>query len=156
MWIDGYADKYQKINGFKIRVKTSETEELEGFMSLEPSTRSTYDIAMRDATIDGLVTMDNIEELKAVSSNMREKSSFITIGKELRLTPAKAKRTYEMYYHKQVLELVKALLDKVEGDKEKKAVWEYCFRGHRSAKKRYDMLTKEQNLPEHLSEEVIF
>ena len=65
MWVDGYADKYQKINGFKIRVKTSETEELEGFMSLEPSTRSTYDIAMRDATIDGLVTMDNIEELKA-------------------------------------------------------------------------------------------
>ena len=63
-----------------------------------------------------------------------EKASFITIGKELRLTPAKAKRTYEIYYHKQVLELVKALLDKVEGDKEKKAVWEYCFRGYRSAK----------------------
>lgn len=64
MWIDSYADKYQRINGFKMKLKVSEEDELEGFISLEPSTRSTYDIAMRDATIDGLVTMDKIEELK--------------------------------------------------------------------------------------------
>lgn len=64
MWVDSYADKYQRINGFKMKLKVSEEEELEGFISLEPSTRSTYDIAMRDATIDGLVTMDKIEELK--------------------------------------------------------------------------------------------
>ena len=64
MWEDSYADKYQRINGFKMKLKVSEEEELEGFISLEPSTRSTYDIAMRDATIDGLVTMDKIEELK--------------------------------------------------------------------------------------------
>lgn len=64
MWVDSYADKYQRINGFKMKLKVSEEDELEGFISLEPSTRSTYDIAMRDATIDGLVTMDKIEELK--------------------------------------------------------------------------------------------
>lgn len=64
MWLDSYADKYQRINGFKMKLKTSEKEEIEGFISLQPSTRSTYDIAMRDATIDGLVTMDKIEELK--------------------------------------------------------------------------------------------
>lgn len=64
MWVDSYADKYQRINGFKMKLKVSEEEELEGFISLEPSTRSTYDIAMRDATIDGLVTMDKIQELK--------------------------------------------------------------------------------------------
>lgn len=64
MWVDSYADKYQRINGFKMKLKTSEKEEIEGFISLQPSTRSTYDIAMRDATIDGLVTMDKIEELK--------------------------------------------------------------------------------------------
>ena len=79
-----------------------------------------------------------------------EKASFITIGKKLRITQVKAKRTYEMFYHEQVLKLVKALQDKGESDKEKRAVWEYCFRGYRTAKKRYDMLTKEQDLAQHL------
>ena len=64
MWLDAYADKYQRVNGFRIQLRISETEEVEGFLSLKPSTRSTYDIAMRDATIDGLITMDKICELK--------------------------------------------------------------------------------------------
>lgn len=64
MYLDGYAHLYQKINGFKIRIKAPNNTELSGYLSLEPSTRSTYDIAMRDATINGLVTMDNIEKLK--------------------------------------------------------------------------------------------
>lgn len=64
MYLDGYAHLYQKINGFKIRIKAPNNTELKGYLSLEPSTRSTYDIAMRDATINGLVTMDNIEKLK--------------------------------------------------------------------------------------------
>ena len=41
MWVDSYADKYQRINGFKMKLKVSEEDELEGFISLEPSTRST-------------------------------------------------------------------------------------------------------------------
>ena len=64
MYLDGYAHLYQKINGFKIRIKAPNNTELKGYLSLEPSTRSTYDIAMRDATINGLVTMDDIEKLK--------------------------------------------------------------------------------------------
>ena len=64
MYLDGYAHLYQKINGFKIRIKAPNNTELSGYLSLEPSTRSTYDIAMRDATINGLVTMDDIEKLK--------------------------------------------------------------------------------------------
>lgn len=62
-YYDAYADKYQKINGFKIFVKASNNREYEGYLSLKPSTRSTYDIAMRDATIDGLITMDEIDKL---------------------------------------------------------------------------------------------
>ena len=58
---EAYAHIYQKMEGFKIKIKTSSTEEATGYLSLNPSTRSTYDIAMRDATIDGLITMDNIE-----------------------------------------------------------------------------------------------
>lgn len=64
MWLDAYASKYQEKNGFRIKLKISEIEEVQGFLSLKPSTRSTYDIAMRDATIDGLITMEQIEELK--------------------------------------------------------------------------------------------
>lgn len=63
MYIDAYAHLYQKINGFKIFVKAKD-KEIEGYLSLKPSTRSTYDIAMRDATIDGLITFDEIEKIK--------------------------------------------------------------------------------------------
>lgn len=61
---EAYAHIYQKMQGFKIIVSISSTETLVGYLSLKPSTRSTYDIAMRDATIDGLITMDEIEKLK--------------------------------------------------------------------------------------------
>ena len=71
-----------------------------------------------------------------------EKASFATIAKELRMTQAKAKRTYEMFYHKQVLELINALQEKAESNEEKSAIWDYYFNEYKSAKKRYDMLTK--------------
>ena len=87
---------------------------------------------------------------RVVEMREAEKASFITIGKKLRITPAKAERTYELFYHEQVLELVKALQDKVESDQEKRAIWDHCFRRYRTAKKRYDMLTKEQELSQHL------
>jgi len=61
---EAYAHIYQKMEGFKIKIKISSNEEATGYLSLNPSTRSTYDIAMRDATIDGLITMDDIEKLK--------------------------------------------------------------------------------------------
>lgn len=65
MYLDPYADKYQKMNGFKITIlKEEETDNLEGYISFEPSTRSTYDMAMRDATIDGILTMDEIDKVK--------------------------------------------------------------------------------------------
>lgn len=63
-WIDGYADLYQKINGFKIVILGKDNNNLDAYLSMKQSTRSTYDIAMRDATIDGLVTMDDISLLK--------------------------------------------------------------------------------------------
>ncbi len=71
-----------------------------------------------------------------------EKASFVTIAKELRMTQAKAKRTYEMFYHKQVLALIHALQEKAESKEEKAAIWDYYFRRYHSSKKRYDMLTK--------------
>lgn len=75
---------------------------------------------------------------------MREvqKKSFIAIAKELRMTQAKARHTYEAFYHKKVLELIIDLQEKAETDEEKRAIWEYCYRGYKSAKTRYDMLIK--------------
>lgn len=61
---DAYAHIYQKMEGFEIKVYAPNNKMLDGYLSLKPSTRSTYDIAMRDATIDGLITMDKISELK--------------------------------------------------------------------------------------------
>lgn len=64
MYPEAYAHIYQKMEGFKIKVLQPNNKTLQGYLSLTPSTRSTYDIAMRDATIDGLITMDNIEKLE--------------------------------------------------------------------------------------------
>lgn len=61
---DAYAHLYQKMEGFKIKIYGPKNRMLDGYLSLNPSTRSTYDIAMRDATIDGLITMDEIKELR--------------------------------------------------------------------------------------------
>lgn len=71
-----------------------------------------------------------------------EKASFVAIAKELRMTQAKARHTYEGFYHKQVLELIRALQEKSESNEEKMAIWNYYFRGNNSSKKRYDMLIK--------------
>lgn len=82
-------------------------------------------------------TVARVIELRDV-----EKASFVTIAKELRMTKAKAKHTYEMFYHKQVLELINALQEKAESKEEKEDIWNYYFRRYHSSKKRYDMLTK--------------
>lgn len=64
MYPDAYAHLYQKMEGFKIKIIDKDNKFLEGYLSAEQSTRSTYDMAMRDATIDGLITMDEIDKLR--------------------------------------------------------------------------------------------
>lgn len=82
-------------------------------------------------------TVARVIELRDVG-----KASFVTIAKELRMTQAKAKHTYEMFYHKQVLALINVLQEKTESIEEKAAIWDYYFRRCYSSKKCYDMLTK--------------
>lgn len=64
MFIDVYADKYQQFQGFKITLIGKHNKLIPAHMSFEQSTRSTYDIAMRDATIDALVTMEDLSLLE--------------------------------------------------------------------------------------------
>jgi hypothetical protein len=61
---DAYAHIYQKMQSFDVRILAPNDKYYIGYLSLEPSTRSTYDIAMRDATIDALLTSDDIEKIK--------------------------------------------------------------------------------------------
>ena len=82
-------------------------------------------------------TIARVIELRDV-----EKASFAKIAKELRMTQAKARHTYDMFYHKQVLVLIQALQEKAESKEEKEAIWNYYFGRNYSSKKRYDMLTK--------------
>ena len=79
---------------------------------------------------------------RVIEMREKEKASFETIGKELHITRKKARHTYQHFYHEQVLELIRDLQEKAESGEEKRAIWEYYFRGFRSSKKRYDMLMK--------------
>ncbi len=76
-------------------------------------------------------TIARVVELREV-----EKASFVTIAKKWRMTQAKAKRTYEMFYHKQILALIKALQGKAERQEKKAAIWNYYLRRYHSSKKR--------------------
>lgn len=79
---------------------------------------------------------------RIVEMREAEKASFVTIAKELRMTRAKAKRTYEMFYHKQVLELIEALESRAESYEEKVIIRDFWFKRYKSSKELYEALTK--------------
>lgn len=79
---------------------------------------------------------------RIVEMREAEKASFVTIAKELRMTRAKAKRTYEMFYHKQVLELMEALESRAESYEEKVIIRDFWFKRYKSSKELYEALTK--------------
>ena len=63
-WKDPYADKYQKASGFESEVYTVEGPK-KAWISLKPTTRAAYDLSMRENSIDGLITMDELDKLKS-------------------------------------------------------------------------------------------
>ena len=83
---------------------------------------------------------------RIVEMREREKMTFIMIAKKLSITPEKAKDTYYMFYHRQVLDFVEALQSKAESDEEKAAIVHYYFGNNLSAKKRYELMMSEQRL----------
>lgn len=87
---------------------------------------------LSEKTISRIIEMREVENL-----------SYVSIGKELRMTSAKAKHAYEWFYHKQVLILIRDLEKKADSDEEKAAIWKHYFKGYKTSKKRYDALTKE-------------
>lgn len=82
---------------------------------------------------------------RVIEMRENERASFVSIAKELHITRAKAKRTYEMFYHEQVLNFIEALEDNANSYEEKAAIWNYWFKGYKSSKKCYDRLIEAQN-----------
>ena len=63
-WVDAYSEKYQRVNGFPVTI-LSKPNNKDGYLSMKPTTRAAYDLSMRENSVDGIITMDNIESLKA-------------------------------------------------------------------------------------------
>lgn len=64
-WIDAYSEKYQKVNGFPVTI-LSKPNNLKAYLSMKPTTRAAYDLSMRENSIDGIMTLDNVQKnLKA-------------------------------------------------------------------------------------------
>lgn len=65
MYIDAYSEMYQRINGFEVTILSNPTNK-KAFLSMKPTTRAAYDLSMRENSVDGIITMDNIKsDLKA-------------------------------------------------------------------------------------------
>ena len=77
---------------------------------------------------------------------MREEgnASFRAIGREFRITPEKARHTYEMVYHHKVLEYVEGLQQQAKSWEERMEIWRRYLGGSMSAKRRYERLLAEQ------------
>lgn len=58
-WIDVYATMYQKANGFPVTILAKPNNK-KGYLSMKPTTRAAYDLSMRENSIDGIITVDDI------------------------------------------------------------------------------------------------
>lgn len=73
-----------------------------------------------------------------------EKATFDMIAKKFHITPEKAKRTYDLFYHRKVLEHVDALEKKAKDLDERAAIYRRYFgKGRKSPKNTYEMILKE-------------
>ena len=80
--------------------------------------------------------------IRIVEMREMDRASFSEIAQKLHMTPAKAKHTYDWFYHKQVLAIFQETSKKLETQEEKTALWEYCFEKYNTPKKRYEALQK--------------
>lgn len=73
-----------------------------------------------------------------------EKATYDMIAKKFHITPEKAKRTYDLFYHQKVLEHVDALEKKAKDLDERAAIYRRYFgKGRKSPKNTYEMILKE-------------
>ena len=82
-------------------------------------------------------TISRIIEMREI-----EKASFMTIANELCMTKAKAKHTYDRFYHEKSLELIDDLLKDTKDYNEKTVMFNSFYKKYKTSKKRYDALLK--------------
>lgn len=80
---------------------------------------------------------------RMVTMREEEKASFRAIGRAFHITPEKARHTYEMVYHRKVLEYVERLQQQVKTWEERRELWRRYFGGYLSAKTRYENILGE-------------
>ena len=68
--------------------------------------------------------------------------SFKAIAQELQLTQAKTRHTYESFYHRKVVAMIKYLQKDAQNEKERMEIWDQYFHRTQSSKKRYDILAE--------------
>lgn len=101
----------------------------EGFIKKLPSLRK----AVRKKTIARIVAMRE-----------EEHASYKAIAKALKMTPAKAERTYDMFYHQKVLDILKVLAEeRAQNTEEKNQLMNRYFNKYRSSKKCYEALIQD-------------
>lgn len=81
---------------------------------------------------------------RLVAMREESKATFRAIGRELEITPEKARHTYEMVYHRKVLAYVEQMQAQVGHEAEGWKVWQRYLAGNVSAKTRYERLLAEQ------------
>lgn len=90
------------------------------------------------------VKLGEKEVSRIVTMREEEKASFRAIGREFHITPEKARQTYEMVYHRKVLEYVEGLQQQAKSWEERMEIWRRYLGGSMSAKRRYERLLAEQ------------
>ena len=86
--------------------------------------------------------LDKKTVLRLVELRETEKLPYREIAERLKITPGKAKYTYDWYYHEQELALLDGLAEQAGSQKEKSAILEYYYQTYRTPKKRYEALAK--------------
>lgn len=81
---------------------------------------------------------------RMVTMREEENASFRAIGRAFHITPEKARHTYEMVYHRKVLEYVEGLQQQAKSWEERMEIWRRYLGGSMSAKRRYERLLAEQ------------
>lgn len=90
------------------------------------------------------VKLGEEEISRIVTMREEEKASFRAIGREFHITPEKARHTYEMVYHRKVLEYVEGLQQQAKSWEERMEIWRRYLGGSMSTKRRYERLLAEQ------------
>ncbi len=88
-------------------------------------------------------TLSEQEIGQIVKMRDNENTSFIKIGKELSITPEKARYTYKMYYDSKTIHILEYIQANIKGFDEKTNMWNFYFGKNISPKKRFESLLED-------------